>query len=262
VTSAALPARQPTPALPPAAPPYTWEWPRPLLTGTLVRRYQRFLADVTLDDGSTVTAHCPNTGSMTGCAEPGSPVLLSESDNPDRKLRHTWEAVRMTGADGAPGAWVGIHTGHGPAIVAAGIRTGAIPELAGYARLRREVPYGTGSRIDLLLEDDHRPPCYVEVKNVTLTDDDTALFPDAVTTRGARHMRELERVVAEGGRAAVLFLVHRADCVRFAPAGHIDPAYAAALAQAVRGGVLVLPCAARVTPHGVTLLGRLPEATP
>jgi len=229
-----------------------WQWPAPLLTGTLQRRYKRFLADVTLADGTTVTAHSANTGSMKGCSDPGSLVLLSESDNPTRKLRYTWEAVQCAGT------WVGIHTGRANGIVEAAIRAGAIPQLADHGAIRREVKYGERSRVDLLLEPAQGTPIYVEVKNTTLAEHGTGRFPDSVTERGTRHMRELAGMVAQGARAAVVFLVHRGDCHRFAPADQIDPAYGEALRAAASDGVMVLPLGVTVTPHGVAARGVLP----
>jgi sugar fermentation stimulation protein A len=204
----------------------------PLSAGRLVRRYKRFLADVELDDGRLVTAHSANTGSMMGCAEPGSRVWLSASDNPKRKLPWTWELV-----EAAPGVVVGIHTGRANGLVEEALRAGRIPALAGAAAIRREVRYGQNSRIDLLLEFEQGPPCHVEVKNVTLVEDGTALFPDAVTTRGAKHLREMQAVVAAGGRAAMVYCVQRGDARALSSADAIDPAYGEALRAALAGGV-------------------------
>jgi len=226
------------------------QWPAPLVPGRLVRRYKRFLADVTLEDGTTVTAHCANTGSMLGCAEPGSPVLLSEAENPARKLRYTWELVRV-----GP-TWVGINTARANGIVAEAVRAGRVPELAGHSEFRREVPYGKNSRIDLLLTGGPGPT-YVEVKNTTLAFGGTARFPDAVTERGRKHMEELARMVRGGAQAAVVFLVHRDDARRFCPADDIDPAYGKALRRAAKAGVMVLPYGASAGPDGVRVLGRL-----
>ena len=192
--------------------------PHHLYHGRLIQRYKRFLADVLLDSGETVTAHCPNSGSMKGCATPGSPVLLSLSSNPKRKLAYTWELVE------ADGVWVGINTALPNRIVHEAIAMGMIPELADYRTVRPEVPYGTGSRIDLLLTGD-RPPCYVEVKNVTLVENGRALFPDAVTTRGQKHLRELMEVVRRGERGVIFFLVQRPDADSVSPADAIDPTY-------------------------------------
>ncbi len=170
------------------------QFPEPLIRGTLIRRYKRFLADVELDSGEAVTAHCANSGSMMGLAEPGAEVWLSPARNPKRKLRHSWELIRV--GDGL----VGIHTGHPNRIVEEAVRAGRIDGLAGYGGIRREVRYGKNSRIDLLLEGGGRAPCYVEVKNVTLRRGGRAEFPDAVTARGTKHLGELARVVADGGR--------------------------------------------------------------
>jgi len=226
------------------------DWPSPLIPGRLVRRYKRFLADVTLEDGTTVTAHCANTGSMLGCDRPGSRVLLSEANNPARKLRYTWELVRVGRA------WVGINTARANGIVAEAVQAGQIPELTGHTDLRREVPYGKNSRIDILLTGGPGPT-YVEVKNTTLAEGGTARFPDAVTERGRKHMEELARVVRGGAKAAVVFLVHRSDARRFCPADDIDPAYGKALRRAATAGVMVLPYGASAGAEGVRVLGRL-----
>jgi sugar fermentation stimulation protein A len=226
------------------------DWPSPLVSGRLIRRYKRFLADVVLEDGTTVTAHCANTGSMLGCAEPGSEVLLSEAQNPARKLRYTWELVRVGTT------WVGINTARANPIVAEAVLADRIPELAGHTDLKREVPYGKNSRIDLLLTGGPGPT-YVEVKNTTLAFGGTARFPDAVTLRGRKHMGELAKVVRAGARAAVVFLVHRGDARRFCPADDIDPDYGKALRMAAQAGVMVLPYATSTGPDGVRVLGRL-----
>lgn len=212
-----------------------------------------------LDSGATVTAHCPNSGSMLGLDAPGLEVWLSRSDNPARRLACTLELVR------ADGGLVGVNTGHPNRIVAEAIAAGRIPELAGYARLRREVRYGRGSRIDLLLEDDHRPPAYVEVKNVHLRRPDrppgtAAEFPDAVTARGAKHLEELSAQAAAGNRAVMLFLVQRQDCDHFRVAEDIDPAYAAGLLRARMAGVEVLCYACRITTEAIELDRPLPVA--
>ncbi len=228
------------------------QFPDPLIRGTLIRRYKRFLADVELDTGEAVTAHCANSGSMMGVAEPGAEVWLSPARNPKRKLRYSWELIRV--GDGL----VGVHTGHPNRIVEEAVRAGRIEELAGYADIRREVRYGKSSRIDLLLEGAGRAPCYVEIKNVTLRRGGRAEFPDAVTVRGTKHLGELADVVAGGGRAAMVYLVQREDCAVFAVAADIDPAYAAALAAALAAGVEALCYACRLTTHAIELDRALP----
>ncbi len=230
-------------------------FPVPLVRGTLLRRYKRFLADVALDDGRTVTTHCPNSGAMLGLTAPGAEVWLSPAANPKRKHAWTWELVR----DGE--TLVGINTGHPNALAAEAIAAGTIPELAGYATLRREVTYGRNSRIDLLLEDPERPPCYVEVKNVHLkrgTDADVPVeFPDCVTARGAKHLVELADMVAAGARAVMLYVAQRADAGRFAVAADLDPAYAVGLRLARAAGVEALAYRCRVATEGIAVTDRL-----
>jgi sugar fermentation stimulation protein A len=222
-----------------------------LIEGQLLRRYQRFLADVELADGSVVTAHCPNSGSMRGCALPGSPVLLSRSDNAARRLPYTWELVQ------AGGGWVGINTALPNRLVREGIEGGVVRELQGYGRLRSEVGYGSErSRIDLLLEEPGL--CYVEVKNVTLVENGLARFPDAVTERGQKHLRELMAMAAAGARAVNFFVVQRADANAVAPADAIDPAYGKLLRQAADAGVELLAYQAKVTPAEISLTHPLP----
>jgi sugar fermentation stimulation protein A len=225
--------------------------PQPLFHGTLIRRYQRFLADVELDDGSVVTAHTPNTGSMKGCALPGNRVMLSQSCNPGRKYPHCWELVQ------ADGVWVGINTMLPNRLVREGIENGTVRELHGYQTITGEVPYGTGSRIDLLLSG-AAGKCYVEVKNVTLVEDGAAMFPDAVTARGRKHLGELMEVVRQGHRAVNFFVVQRGDGDRVRPADAIDPQYGAALREAARSGVELLAYRATVSAHEILLAERLP----
>jgi sugar fermentation stimulation protein A len=230
----------------------------PLVEGLLVQRYQRFLADVSLTDGRVVTAHCPNTGSMLGCKTPGSRVWLSPADNPARKLQWTWELVEV-----APGVTVGVHTGRSNGLVREAIEAGRVPELAGYTRIRPEVKYGEGSRIDLLLQAEGRPDCYVEVKNVTAAvEGRIGYFPDAVTTRGAKHLREMSAMVAAGHRAVLVFCVQRTDVDGVRPADHIDPDYGQAFRHALAAGVEVLALGARLDPHGIELVRRLVVEVP
>jgi sugar fermentation stimulation protein A len=222
-----------------------------LVEGRLIRRYKRFLADVELMDGSVVIAHCPNSGSMKGCAIPGSRVYLSRSENKGRKLPLTWELVE------ADGFWAGINTSRPNRLTREAIENGTVTELQGYGSLRPEVPYGEHSRIDLLLEGEPGR-CFVEVKNVTLVEDDRALFPDAVTTRGQKHLRELMRVVREGDRGVIFFTVQRGDGTAVSPADTIDPEYGRLLRLALDSGVEALAYRALVTPQEIRLTERLP----
>jgi sugar fermentation stimulation protein A len=211
-------------------------FPAPLLPATLVKRYKRFLADVMLPSGETVTVHCANPGAMTGLNLPGARVWLSKSANPNRKLIHSWELIEVDLGGGAE--LVGINTSHPNALAAEAIAAGAIPELAGYATVRREVKYGKASRVDFLLESPTRPACYVEIKNVHLMRRAAlAEFPDAVTKRGAKHLFELADMVAGGSRAVMLFLIQIGSARRFALARDIDPAYGRAFDAARTAGV-------------------------
>lgn len=229
----------------------------PLVPGILIQRYKRFLADVTTAGGVTVTASCPNTGSMLGLTKPGSKVWLSESDSPTRKYRHTWEMIE---ADLGTGPHlVGINTGRPNALVTEAIETGTIAELAGYPMLRREVKYGLNSRIDVLLSGgrDNRD-CYVEVKNVHLMrENGLAEFPDSKTERGAKHLRELANMVGEGHRAVMVFLVQRSDAENFKLARDIDPAYAAAFQAAAASGVEMLCYKCQLSPVEIAVEKRI-----
>jgi sugar fermentation stimulation protein A len=229
----------------------------PLIPGKLIQRYKRFLADVMIACGVTVTASCPNTGSMMGLTTPGSTVWLSQSDSPTRKHRHTWEMIEDDLGQGPH--LVGINTGRPNALVAEAIEMGSIPELAGYTTLRREVRYGENSRIDILLSDGSDPrPCYVEIKNVHLMRAaGLAEFPDCKTERGAKHLRELSAMVAEGHRAVMVFLVQRGDAERFKLAGELDPAYAAAFQTAAASGVEMLCYRCRLSPSEIVVDRRL-----
>jgi len=222
-------------------------FPTPLLRGTLLRRYKRFLSDVVLDTGETVVAHCANSGAMTGLDTAGAEVWLSPVAGPGRKLAFSWEMIR------AEGALVGVNAGHPNRIVAEAVAAGLIPELAGYDTLRREVGYGRNSRIDLLLESAGKPRCYVEIKNVHLRRGRAAAFPDAVTARGAKHLRELSDMVAAGYRAVMVYLVQRSDCDHFTLAEDIDAAYAAAFRKAVADGVETICYSCRLSLDGIAL---------
>lgn len=228
-------------------------FPTPLVRATLLRRYKRFLADVRLEDGTEATAHCPNSGTMMGLNAPGSEVWLSPARSPGRKLPYTLELVRA-------GSLVGVNTGRPNTLAEEAIRAGRIPELTGYEAIRREVPYGKNSRIDILLEGGGRPPCLVEVKNVHLRRgrETAAEFPDCVTARGAKHLVELQDMVADGRRAVMLYVVQREDCARFRLAADLDPAYAAAFTVARAAGVEALCYSCKVGLEAIELAGPLP----
>ena len=221
-------------------------FPDPLVRGTLVRRYKRFLADIELASGEVVTAHCANPGSMLGLNAPGAEVWLSPSRNPKRKLKYSWELLRVGGG------LVGINTAHPNGLVEEAVGAGRIAELDGYAELKREVKYGANSRIDLLLKGPARPDCYVEVKNVHLMRaPGLAEFPDSVTKRGAKHLVELADMVAAGHRAVMVYLVQRTDCDRFALAGDIDPNYATGFGRARAAGVEAICYACAISTDGI-----------
>ena len=235
------------------------EFPVALIPGRLIRRYKRFLADVELAGGQTDTVHCPNPGAMLGLADPGLELWLSPTAGRPGRLPYRWDLVRL------PTGLVGINTQIPNRLAAEAIAAGRIPELGGYPRLRREVRYGKNSRIDLLLEADDRPPCYVEIKNVHLRradgpHPDAAEFPDSVTARGAKHLAELADMAAAGGRAVTMFVVQREDCDHFRIAGDIDPAYQRAIGQALAEGVEVLCYACRVSQHGIEIDRPVPLA--
>ncbi len=205
-------------------------WPK-LYRGRLIKRYKRFLADVTLDSGEIVTAHCSNSGRMTGCNQPDRPVYLSFHDNPKRKLKYTWELIEM------PTSMVGVNTLVPNRLVAKAVRGGIVPELAGYGTVASEVRVNKSSRLDLKLSGNGLPDAYVEIKNCTLVEEGCARFPDAPTLRGQKHLKELARLKADGARAVIFFLVQRTDAERFRPADDIDPAYGRLLREVARKGV-------------------------
>lgn len=225
----------------------------PLLSGVLLRRYQRFLSDVRLDSGETVTAHCPNTGSMLGVNVAGSRVWLSRALNPKRRLGWTWELVQVAG-----GGLVGIHTGRANSLVREALEAGLIPELAGFAGIKPEARLSPRSRTDLLL-DFAGQPCFVEVKNLTAAvREEEGFFPDAVSERAHKHLEELAQKVEQGARAAVVFCVQREDVARVRPADHIDPVFGRILRKSARTGVELYALGARLTPGAITLERRLP----
>jgi sugar fermentation stimulation protein A len=214
-------------------------FPAPLIPATLVKRYKRFLADVAMSDGTTITAHVANPGAMTGLATPGARVWLSKSDNPNRKLSHSWELVEVE--------------------VGAALATGLIPELAGYGSIRREVKYGKNSRVDFLLEGTGRPPCYIEIKNVHLMrQPGLAEFPDAKTERGRKHLDELGDMVAQGNRAVMLYLIQIGSASRFKLARDIDPKYGAAYDRARSRGVEAMAWKCAITHDGIEVAVPVP----
>jgi len=223
----------------------------PLINGRLLRRYKRFLADVEIDDGSVLTVHCPNSGSMLGCVGDGWPVKLSLSDSPRRKYPHTLEMVH----NGT--CWIGINTQRANRVAEEAVRDGRIEELRGFDDLRREVRLGETSRIDFVIATGGRR-AWIEVKNVTLVDDHGRYaFPDAVTTRGARHLRELTAAVERGDRAVMFYLIQRSDGDRFTVADHIDPAYGEELRRAVDHGLEVVAYRADVGPEEIRVVERV-----
>ena len=227
----------------------------PLVRGRLIKRYKRFLADVELQDGQIVTAHLANSGAMLGTSDPGLEVWLAPAAGPTRKLAWSWELCRVDGV------LVGVNTAHPNRVVAEAIAAGQIPELAGYAHLKREVKYGTNSRIDILLTDPARPPCYVEVKNVHLKTGPWAEFPDAVTVRGTKHLNELTNMVAQGARSVMVYLVQREDCTGFRPAAAIDPVYAQTFVKAIQGGVEAICYTCRISLQNIDIGSTLPVTT-
>ncbi|HPI92298.1 MAG TPA: DNA/RNA nuclease SfsA [Deltaproteobacteria bacterium] len=226
-------------------------WP-PLTRGTLVRRYKRFMADVALDDGTVITAHCPNSGRMLACSDPGNTVYLSLSASPGRKFPHTWELIEM------PDTLVVVNTLRANQLARSAIERRFIPELSGYTSLKSEVRISDRSRIDLVLEGRGLEPCLVEVKSSTLVEQGMAMFPDAVTTRGLKHVRELQAMRHKGYRAVMLFIIQRTDAHSFAPAARIDPAYADGLKEACTDGVEALAYDTAIDLSGVTLGRNIP----
>lgn len=223
-----------------------------LTPATLLRRYKRFLADVEFADGTVATVHVANPGAMTGLQTPGARVWLSKSANAKRKLPWSWELIEADFGGGPE--LVGVNTMHPNPVVAAALAAETIPELASYASIRREVKYGTGSRVDFLLEQPGRPPCYVEVKNVHLMrTQGVAEFPDSVTVRGAKHLDELTAMVAAGNRAVMLFVIQIGSATTFSLARDIDPVYGRAFDRARAAGVEALAWTCAVSRQGIAL---------
>ncbi len=226
----------------------------PLLPGVLLRRYKRFLADIELATGEVITAHCANTGPMTGLCTPGSKVQVSRSNNPKRKLAYTWELIQVE--DNEP-TWVGINTALPNRVIKLALEQKLFPSLAKqYDKIRTEVAYGKEkSRVDFLLTgEDQQKAIYLEVKNTTWADKTLAMFPDTVTTRGQKHLRELTSLLPEH-RSVILYFINRSDCTTFSPGDTVDPKYGKLLRQAIAAGMEVLPCRFNVTPEGIEYLG-------
>lgn len=226
------------------------DFPKKLIHGTLIKRYKRFLADIKLDDGTEVTAHCTNSGSMKSCLEDGAEVYLTPVNDPKRKTKFTWEMIKINGD------WVGINTGNPNKLAFEAVVNNQIPELTGYTKVKREVKFGD-SRFDVYAENDSEK-CFIEVKNVSLKVGKYARFPDAVTTRGQKHLRTLMEVKSQGIRAVMLYIIQRSDVEIFAPASDIDPDYALALKEAVKAGVEVIPMQVNVTPEKIELSKKIP----
>ena len=226
----------------------------PLIKGALIKRYKRFLTDVLLENGEVVTAHCPNTGSMKGLLQEGADVWLSHTDDPKRKLQYTLELIKT------PTSLVGVHTGRPNKLVKEAIECGQLDKHFNNRHiLKTEQKYGKNSRIDILIEETSGQKCFIEVKNVTLREGDKALFPDAVSARGAKHLAELSAEVKKGNRGVMFYLVQREDCHTFAPAIEIDPFYASELQKSIKAGVEVLAYSCRLDPKdGIILSAKLP----
>lgn len=226
-------------------------WPK-LIPGTLVKRYKRFMADVKLTNNEVVTAHCPNSGSMQECCEPGSPVYLSFHDNPKRKLKYTWELIEM------PTSLVGVNTMVPNRLVSKSIEAGMVTDLDGYNNIVREVKTPNNSRLDILLSKGEKDRCFVEIKNCTLVKDGIAFFPDAVTSRGLKHIVELRSLISSGTRCVMFYLIQRMDAGIFQPADHIDPEYGRELRRAAEQGIEILVYDVRIDLETITLNRKIP----
>ncbi len=222
----------------------------PLVRGILIRRYKRFLADVLLDSGETVTAHCTNSGSMKTCIEEDAPVYLTPVNDPSRKTKFTWEMIYINNN------WIGVNTSIPNMLAFQWVKEGVVKRLSGYTFVKREVKFGN-SRFDVYAENENER-CFIEVKNVTMKAGNFARFPDAVTTRGLKHLNTLAEVKKEGIRAVMLYVIQRMDVEAFGPAWDIDPRYAEALTEAHKQGVEIIPVQVKVTPQGISYWRELP----
>ena len=229
------------------------EWPS-LFQGSLIKRYKRFMVDVVLDTGESVTAHCPNSGSMQECCEPGRPVYLSYHDNPKRKLKYTWELIEM------PSSLVGVNTLIPNRLVATSIATDVLAEFKHYDSIHREVNTPYGSRIDLMLAKNDQDRCFIEIKNCSLVKDGTAYFPDAKTARGLKHLVDLQALVSSGNRCVMFYLIQRMDARMFKPADHIDPEYGRELRNAVAHGVEIMVYDVNINLEQISLRRKIPHA--
>lgn len=223
---------------------------KPLIHGRLIKRYKRFLADVTLDSGEIITAHCTNSGTMKSCLEDNAEVYLTPVDDPKRKTKFTWEMIKINGD------WIGINTGNPNKLAFDAVKNGEIDKLKGYTEVKREVKFDD-SRFDVMAQNENET-CFIEVKNVTYKEGNYALFPDAVTTRGKKHLETLIKVKEQGMRAVMLYVIQRMDVDTFAPAKEIDPEYAKTLKKAYEKGVEIIPILAKVTPEKIELVKELP----
>jgi sugar fermentation stimulation protein A len=226
------------------------EFDKPLTHGRLIKRYKRFLADVKLDSGEIITAHCTNSGTMKTCLEENAEVYLTPIDDPKRKTKFTWEMIKINGD------WIGINTGNPNKLAFEAVQNGKIDKLKGYTEVKREVKFDD-SRFDVMAQNEHET-CFIEVKNVTLKEENYALFPDAVTTRGKKHLNTLIKVKEQGMRAVMLYVIQRIDVDTFAPAKEIDPEYAKTLKKAYEKGVEIIPILAKVSPEKIELVKELP----
>ncbi len=227
------------------------KYPKPLQRVKLIQRYKRFLGDVEWPDGQQMTVHTANTGSMLGCSTPGNHIWIRDSENDKRKYRYSWEISETDS-----GHLIGVNTHLANKLVVEAIEQGDIKELPGYEYIRTEVPYGENSRIDILLQGD--TDCYIEVKNVTACDDKYAIFPDAVTARGTKHLNELVSMVKAGHRAVIFFCIQRNDIELFRPAAEIDPLYAKTLLYAMENGVEALAYSVAISPQEISLVRPVP----
>jgi len=223
---------------------------KPLIHGRLIKRYKRFLADAKLDSGEIITAHCTNSGTMKSCLEENAEVYLTPVDDPKRKTKFTWEMIKINGN------WIGINTGNPNKLAFDAVKNGEIEKLKGYTEVKREVKFDD-SRFDVMAQNEHET-CFIEVKNVTLKEENYARFPDAVTTRGKKHLETLIKVKKQGMRAVMLYVIQRMDVDIFAPAKEIDPEYAKTLKKANKKGVEIIPIQAKVTPEKIEFVRELP----